>query len=215
MSNPYQVVKDFEKALCDYTGSKYAVTTNSCTMALLLSVAWHHRNNPPTPMIDEYGSPFIDRCHVEIPSLTYVSVPMAIWWAGGRPTFRDEAWSGAYELKPLNVYDSARRFTSGMYVPGQFQAVSFHASKICGDTQGGALLHDNDEADAWLRRARFDGRTEGVAPKDDNFTQIGWHCYMSNDVAARLLLKLYSLPKHNADLPNDDYADLSQMDIFK
>ena len=217
MVNPYQVVKDFEKALCDYTGAKYAVTTNSCTMALLLSVAWHldlrnSLNWLREPAATLYGD---SRQRIEIPSRTYVSVPMSIWWAGGRPTFRDEAWTGAYQLKPLNVFDSARRFTSGMYVPGQFQAVSFHASKICGDTQGGAILHDNDEADAWLRRARFDGRKEGVAPKDDNFTQIGWHCYMSNDVAARLLLKLYSLPKHNADLPNDQYPDLSLVSIFK
>jgi hypothetical protein len=51
------------------------------------------------------------------------------------------------------------------------------------------------EADAWLRRARFDGRTEGVAPKDDTFEQLGWHCYMSADVAAALLLKLHSLPQ--------------------
>ena len=92
---------------------------------------------------------------------------------------------------------------------------SFHASKTLGDTQAGCILHDNHEADAWLRRARFDGRTEGVAPKDDTFTQIGYHCYMSPDVAARLLLKLAVLPKHNEPLPNDDYPDLSTMEIFK
>lgn len=37
--NPFQVVKDFERALCEYTGAPYAVTTTSCTMALLLAVA--------------------------------------------------------------------------------------------------------------------------------------------------------------------------------
>ena len=129
-----------------------------------------------------------------------------------------------YQLRPLPVWDSARRFSSKMYecisqceagATGQMVCVSFHASKILGDTQGGAILHDSYEADAWLRRARFDGRTEGVAPKDDTFTQIGYHCYMSPDVAARLLLKLYSLPLHNEPLPNDDYPDLSTLEIFK
>lgn len=201
--NPYQVVRDFEAALCQYTGAKYAVTTNSCTMALLLAVAWHLRNQPKG---------FIE---VSIPKRTYVSVPQSIIHASGQLAFRDESWIGAYQLKPLPVLDSARRFTSGMYRAGQFQCVSFHASKILGDTQGGAILHDNDEADAWLRRARFDGRTEGVAPKDDTFSQVGWHCYMSNDVAARLLLKLSVLPKHNEPLPNDDYPDLSEMEIFR
>jgi len=38
---------------------------------------------------------------------------------------------------------------------------------------------------------------------------------MSPDVAARLFLKLSVLPKDNEDLPNDDYSDLSTLEIFK
>lgn len=217
MKNPYQIVQDFEQAVCDYTGAPYCVAVNSCSMALLLAVAWHLRRAPGLPGDSAWRS-------VEIPKRTYISVPMSIIHAGGRPTFRNEQWEGAYQLWPLPVWDSARYFSGGMYAnsayfdmrePGAMVCVSFHASKTLGDTQGGAILHDNQEADAWLRRARFDGRTEGVAPAHDTFTQIGWHCYMSNDVAARLLLKLHSLPRHNDDLPNDDYPDLSIMEIFK
>jgi pseudaminic acid cytidylyltransferase len=67
--------------------------------------------------------------------------------------------------------------------------VSFHWSKTLGEfRQGGAILHDNEEADAWLRRARFDGRTEGVAPKDDTSTLLGVALlHGPADVAARLL----------------------------
>ena len=214
--NAYQVVRDFEKALCDYTGAKYAVTTNSCTMALLLATKYCIDDarakglwNIPLPP------------QISIPKRTYVSVPQSIIHAGGQPVFRDENWIGRYQLKPLPVWDCARSFTSPManWVHGGaapiMLCVSFHATKILGDTQGGAILHDNDEADAWLRRARFDGRTEGVAPKDDTFKHLGWHCYMSPDVAARLMLKLSVLPKHNEPLPNDDYPDLSQLEIFK
>jgi len=98
---------------------------------------------------------------------------------------------------------------------GGFHCVSFHASKILGDTQGGAILHDDPVADKWFRKARFDGRTEGVHPTDDTFDVLGYHCYMSPDVAARLFLKLSVLPKDNEDLPNDDYPALDQMEIFK
>lgn len=216
MKNPYSIVRDFEEGLCEYTGAKYAVTTNSCTMALLLAVAWHKLifYKKPRPWLG-VANQDKESFDIDIPKRTYVSVPMAVIHAGGQPRFTDCGWSGAYRLNPLPVVDSARRFTSGMYCPGQMQCVSFHASKILGDTQGGAILHDDPEADAWLRRARFDGRTEGVAPKDDDFTQIGWHCYMSVDVAARLLMKLRTLPLHNPDLPNDDYPDLSKLEIFK
>ena len=234
MSNPFDVVRQFEQELCRYTGAPFAVTTNSCTNALLLAVAWHLRDHKLRPM-EMASIPFQD-CELEspnnvrnrmynaalklfeinIPKRTYVSVPMSIIHAGGWPTFRDEEWIGEYRLRPLPVWDSARLFTSGMYNKMRiFQCVSFHASKTLGDTQGGAILHDDPEADAWLRRMRFDGRTEGVAPRDDDFREVGYHCYISADVAARLLLKMNSLPRHNEPLPNDDYPDLSELSIFK
>jgi len=201
------------------------VTTNSCTMALLLAVAWHLRERRAWSLIGEEMRISSDKEFkqvIEIPKHTYISVPQSIIHAGGRPVFRDEEWRGAYQLKPLPVWDSARWLTSGMWIdkmfdegaPLQMICLSFHASKILGDTQGGAILHDNPEADAWLRRSRFDGRTEGVAPKDDTFNHIGYHCYMSPDVAARLLLKLSVLPKHNEPLKNDAYPDLSKIAAF-
>jgi dTDP-4-amino-4,6-dideoxygalactose transaminase len=219
MNNAHGITREFEAALCEYTGAPYAVVVNSCTMALTLAVAralhgkyWTRPNA------------WREDCEpaVSVPERTYVSVPMAIIHAGGRPVFRSEEWLGCYQLKPLPVWDCARMFTSGMYGdhdiehgPGTMQCVSFHASKILGDTQGGAILHDDPEADAWLRRARFDGRKEGVAPKDDHDLIVGWHCYISPDVSARLLNKLCVLPKHNEPLPNDDYPDLSTLRCFK
>lgn len=219
----HQVTKDFERALCEYTGAPYAVAVNSCTMALLLAVTWHMRGigswlkeceKTIAESLPSDSANFRMNLKVEIPKRTYVSVPMSIVHAGAKPTFRDESWSGAYQLKPLPVWDSARRFTSGMYRSG-FVCVSFHTSKILSDTQGGAILHDDPAADIYFRKARFDGRTEGIAPKDDLFDTLGYHCYLSPDVAARLLWKLSVLPKHNKDLPNSDYPDLSLCPLFK
>ncbi len=217
--NPHQVVKDFEAAIGEYTGAPYVVCVNSCTMALLLAVKWHLRNIGWYCAGDK-------RLNVEIPKRTYVSVPQSIIHAGGRPTFRDKEWSGFYRLAPLLVWDSARWFSSEMYrtitefdpgthSTGGMVCLSFHASKTLGLEQGGAILLDDPEADAWLRRARFDGRTEGVAPKDDHFDMVGWHCYLNPSTAAQGILRLHSLPRHNAPLPNDPYPDLSQMEIFK
>ena len=215
--NPHQVTKDFEKALCEYTGAPYAVAVNSCTMALLLAVAWHLRHGEKNPLHPDWRG----EQRVEIPKRTYVGVPMSIIHAGGLPTFRDEDWLGAYQLRPLPVWDSARWFFRGMYGNLTYPSLqgmvctSFHWSKTLGIQQGGAILHDDPEADRWLRRARFDGRQEGVAPKDDTFPQLGWHCYMSPEVAAEGLMRLSFLPKHNEPLPNDEYPDLSQLPIFR
>lgn len=196
MPDAFAVVRDFERAVAEYTGAPYCVAVNSCTAALLLACAWHKVET------------------VEIPKRTYVSVPMSIIHAGGKVRFRDEQWTGHYQLKPYPILDSARRFTSGMYSsPGFFHCVSFHWSKILGIQQGGAILHDNDAADKWFRKARFDGRTEGVEPKHDTFI-LGWHCYMSPEIAAEGLVRLSFLPKHNDPLPNSDYPDLSLVPLF-
>jgi len=209
--NPHHVTEVFERRIADYTGAPYAVAANSCTMAILLACAWHVQWPPRA-----FGDASIRRrLHpFSLPRPGYISVPQSIIHAGGRIVFRDEEWSGAYQLAPYPVWDCARRFTSGMYRKGQHMCVSFHASKVLGLEQGGAILHDDPVADEWYRRARFDGRTPGVHPRQDSFDMIGWHCYMNPSTAAQGLLRMHSLPLHNADVPNDDYPDLSTLPCF-
>lgn len=212
--NPYQVVRDFESALCEYTGAKYAVAVTSCTMALLLACKWHDRDRVRS---ETHLDPF-DRRVITIPRHTYVGVPMSIIHAGFDVEFEDFKWVGSYQLKPSPVWDSARYLNSRMYLmfpKGAKACLSFHWSKHLAIGQGGAILHDDDEADAWFRKMRFDGRTEGVAPRNDNISMIGYHCYMSPRDAADGISRLAVLPKHNAPLPNDDYPDLSKLEIFK
>ena len=205
-THPYKVVADFEQALCDYTGAPKAVTVTSCTMALLLAAKlfpWRV---------------------VRVPKRTYVSVPMSVRHAGHDVLFDDIDWLGFYQLAPLPVFDSARWFSKGMFehIASQFPhlphiaiCVSFHATKTLGLEQGGAILHNfPNSTDVRLRRLRFDGRTVGLAVKDDNITEIGYHAYISPSVAAMGLLKLSVLPAINPPLPNDDYPDLSKYNIF-
>lgn len=192
MSNPFAVVKQFEADLCEYTGARFAVTTTSCTMSTLIAC--------------EYLN--VDR--VTIPKRTYISVPQSIMRAGGFVQFEDIEWSGIHQLKPYPIFDSARRFTRNMYMPGTFMCLSFHITKILQlSGGGGAILHDDPVADPILRRMRFNGRAEGVHPKDDDFQVFGYNCYMYPDDAAEGIRRLSILPKVNPDLPVSDYSDLS------
>ncbi len=170
-------------------------------MALLLACAWFKYRDGPMS--------------VSIPKRTYVGVPMSIINAGHSVEFRDEEWRGKYRLDPLPIWDSARWLTSGIHLPREMTCLSFHWRKHLAVSQGGMILHDDPEADEWLRRARFDGRREGVDPKEDVFDFVGWHCYMGPEVAASGLIRLQSLPKHNEPLPPDGYPDLSNAPAFQ
>jgi len=186
----------FEGAVAEYCGAPYCVAVSSCTAALHLACAW---------------------CKVGlvgIPKFTYVGVAQSVINSGVGIQFTNQKWVGDYQLYPYDIWDSARWFTSGMYTEGEFRCVSFHASKTLGIEAGGAILLDDPKADAWLRSARHDGRTPAMDLKDDNIIQ-GWHYLMNPSTAAQGILKLYSLSKHNSPLPNDDYPDLSKMEIFK
>lgn len=208
MIDAFKVVRDFEKAVADYTGAPEVVAVNSCTNGLFLVLKYL------------WGRVLCN--DIQIPEQTYLSVPMQIHHAGFNVSFRDVNWSGMYQLDPLPLWDSARRFTRNMFMdtpyvgnPYKYIVTSHHHSKILGATQGGCILHNDPDFDKWARRARFDGRAEGVAPKDDKDLVLGYHMYMSPDTAAQLLWKLSKLPANNPDLPWDDYPDLSTFEVFK
>lgn len=202
MSNPFKVVDQFEEALCDYTGAKYCVATTSCTSALLLSMLWKMQKYDETTSI-------------EIPKRTYIGVAMSIINAGYNIKFNDDSWWGSYLLGPSTIRDSARLLTSGMYVSGEYTCLSFHWSKHLAIGQGGAILHDDLEADKFFRRARFDGRDTMTPPKHDMTDVVGHHCYMMPRDAAEGLTRLFYLPHQNDPLPNSDYPDLSQVPAIK
>lgn len=113
------------------------------------------------------------------------------------------------------MIDSARYLSSGMYQAGTYTCLSFHWAKHLGIGQGGCILHDNPEADEELRRMRFDGRTEGVAPHEDRFTVPSFHAYLMPRDAAEGLTRLALLPRFNEPLPWDNYPDLSKCEAFK
>ena len=201
-ASPYRVVEMFERELTDYTGAPLVATTTSCTSALLLSLRWYAENN-------------LTQDNILIPKKTYVGVAQSILNAGFEVNFDNLPWLGAYELFPSKIWDYARWFTSGMYhKQNGFACTSFHWTKTLAIGQGGAILHNDHFAQEFFLKARFDGRTPGIAPQYDSFIR-GDHCYMSPRDAAEGLSRLAVLPDHNEPLPNDDYPDLSQYPIFK
>jgi len=101
----YRITEMFEAELARYTGAPHVVAVDSCTSALMLCL---HRERVAGTTID-------------LPSCTYMSVPCAVIQAGARIRWRKpphRVLSGVYPLGGTRIFDSALRFTAGMYWPG-------------------------------------------------------------------------------------------------
>ena len=187
----------FEEEVAHYTGAPFAVSLNSCTNALLLCCKYEKVRE------------------VTIPARTYLSVPQSILHAGGKVKLEDIEWQGAYQLKPYNIYDAAKRLTSDMYVSGTHMCLSFHIKKHLKIGKGGMILTDSKQAYEWFKKARYEGRSE-VRYQDDEIEINGWNMYMTPEQAARGLMLMQNYPKQVPDIPEDPpYRDLREFPFLK
>lgn len=195
----YRITEEFEQRVAEYTGAPFAVAVDSCTSALFLCLKWKQLSGQI----------------IQIPSHTYMSVPCAVINSGNYVEFYGSSrkLTGEYELGTTGIYDSALRFTSGMYRPGKLQCLSFSGpSKILKLSKGGMILTDDEEAYKWFKKARFVGRNE-KSYHEDSFDMIGWNMYLLPELATRGLLLMEGMPDHNDDL-SLPYPDLSQFPIY-
>ncbi len=213
MSGP---VEAFEGALCDYTGATYAIAVKRCCIALKGCMEYLRLSQS----FDLFKQ---DPNYILLPRYTYEFVPQTLVRSGFLVDCIGTPWTGGYQLWPYPVWDYARRFHPYMYVPGQYQCLSFHTSKILScDTEGGAILCDDPKADDWLRQWRDDGRDRSGYFHGRRL--IGESGSMYSNTAEALRRKLHwireyqNVPGHPyypngpRDLPNSDYPDLSKTD---
>lgn len=162
-SNPFDAVKDFEHKIAHFTGAPYAIVTDSCTHAIEIAFRLTFSGT-----------------HVSFPSRTYLSVLMTMEKLGIDYTLTDEEWTGEYEFKGSQIWDSARLFKRHMYRDGIVQCVSFGRTKPLEIGRGGCLLTDNKELYIAASRMRMDGRDIfKFSPWINQETfDLGFHYYM-------------------------------------
>lgn len=199
MKNAFGVVEEFENRVAAYAGARHAVAVDCCTSAIFLSLKYLQTVSSALPR------------EITLPARTYVSVPMACIHAGFRVRFEDFDWKGIYQIRPLNVFDGAKRFRRGMY-EGGLHCLSFHAKKLLNIGRGGMVLTDDEHAAKWLRKARYDGR-EGRPYPQEEISMLGWHCYLQPEQAARGLL-LLDVFAEGQDDQEEDYPDLRTFPVF-
>jgi len=197
--NAYQVVRDFEKAIAEFTGAPFAVSIESCSAAIFLCCLYCKVKDINEAIIPKY---------------TYPSVPSSIINVGGRVAFEDVDWQerGYYRLRNTIIIDSAKCLRRNMYIKNYLMCLSFHGKKILPIGRGGMILTNSRVAYEWFKIARFDGRHERTLD-GDNLVMVGWNMYMTPEQAARGLELLQWLPDKNIASP-DSYQDLSKYEFY-
>ena len=200
IQDPWDIVDAFEDKIAKYSGSKYAVSCDSCTNAMFMCLKY----------LNAKGT-------ITLPKKTYLSVPGLVIHSGCKIQFRDIEWSGVYKLDPYPIVDGATRFTEGMYEKGTFHCLSFHIRKILAIAKGGMILTDDKKAAEWFKLARYEGRNNRE-PHDSigDINLLGWNFYMPPEQAARGIEVFNNIKKVNKDSGGSwKYKDLSNYTAWK
>lgn len=193
----FNVVTEFENKVAEFFEAPYAVAVDSCTHGVELAL----RYTKATSIVS--------------PHRTYLSIPFLAEKLGLERTWQDIEWTDYYYVTP-NVIDAAVLWKPGSYVKNTFMGISFQFQKHLSLGRGGILLMDNEEAAIQIKKMSYDGRLPNIPWRDQDIDTLGYHYYMTPEIAQ---LGLDKLPKAIETAPRQwvvtDWPDLTQMKIFK
>lgn len=193
----FQEVTKFENELAKFFGAPYAISIDSCTHGVELSL--------------RYTNAKIITC----PKRTYLSIPFLANKMNLELKWKDENWTDYYYLTH-NVIDAAVLWKANSYIPNTFMSISFQYQKHLSLGRGGVILTDNLDAATQLKKMSYDGRLPNIPWRNQNIDTYGYHYYMTPETAT---LGLEKLQKAIETPPKQwvitDWPDLTQMNIFK
>jgi dTDP-4-amino-4,6-dideoxygalactose transaminase len=193
----FQAVTEFENKIAEFFGSPYAIAVDSCTHGVELALRY--------TQVD----------HITVPKHTYLSIPFLANKLWIDLFWKDENWVDYYYLTD-KVIDAAVLWKPNSYTPGTFMGVSFQYQKHLSLGRGGIILTDNKEAAIQLKKMSYDGRLPNIPWREQNINTIGYHYYMTPEIAQLGLEKLSeAINTPPRQWVVNDWPDLTQMDIFK
>lgn len=192
----FNVVTDFEKQIAEFFGAPYAIAVDSCTHGVELALRYTGEKE------------------ILVPKRTYLSIPFLANKIGLDLFWKDEQWVDYYYLTH-NIIDAAVLWKKDSYIPNTFMGLSFQFQKHLSLGRGGMLLTDNEEAAIKIKKMSYDGRLPELPWRDQDIDIIGYHYYMTPEIAQ---LGLDKLPAAIKNTPKQwvvtDWPDLTQMKIF-
>jgi hypothetical protein len=168
----FTTVTQFERAIADYFGAPEAVAVDCCTHAVELALRYKKIT------------------HATCPTHTYISIPFTLEKCQVQWTWDHRPWSGWYELGDTGIVDAATWFCKDGYIQGKWMALSFQFKKHLKLGRGGMLLLDDHRAAEDLRAMAYDGRERYGLWAPQEISMVGYHYYMTPEMAHEGLEKL-------------------------
>jgi len=193
----FNIVEEFEKSIADFYNAPYAVAVDCCTHALELSL--------------RHKGILSSTC----PTRTYISVPFTFKKLGIKWLFDNYAWQDYYFLGNTNIVDAAVYWKKDGYIPNTLMCLSFQFKKHLNLGRGGAILCDDEQDYHSLKKMSYDGRVSNIPWAEQNIDTVGYHYYMTPEIAE---IGLKKLPKASLLVPkkwsSEDYPFLPEMKVF-
>lgn len=190
-------VREFEYEVSNFFSAPYAIATDCCTHAIELCLRLTKHNN------------------VTCPTNTYLSVPMTFEKLGLNWAFFHQYWKDYYYIGNTNIIDAAVYWKEDGYIPNTMMCLSFQFKKHLNIGRGGMILLDNYDQYSQLLKMRYDGREDDIPWADQDINTLGYHYYMTPEMAQIGLDKLKvarnTKPKQWSW---ENYPDISKMKVF-
>lgn len=194
----FEVIEQFEKEIAMFFGAPHAVAVDCCTHAIELCL--RHQQIK----------------HYTVPKRTYLSVPFLADKLGITFEWRDEKWQDYYYLGGTNIIDAAVLWQRDSYIPNTFMCISFQYRKHLSLGRAGIILTDSKKDAIILKKMSYDGRLPNIPWRDQDIETIGYHYYMTPEMAE---IGLRKLPEAIKTEPKKwvvtDWPDLTEMKVFK
>ena len=193
----FETVTNFEKKIAEFFGSPFAVAVDSCTHGIELCLRYNNVKS------------------INVPKQTYISIPFLAKKLNLGLEWRTQNWKDFYYIS-YSVIDAAVLWRPNSYIPKTFMSISFQYQKHLSLGRGGMILTDNQEAATKLKKMSYDGRLPNIPWKEQNIDMVGYHYYMTPEIAEEGLIKL---PTAILNKPKEwtinDWPDLTKLEIFR
>jgi dTDP-4-amino-4,6-dideoxygalactose transaminase len=191
------MIEEFESKIAEFFGSPYAVAIDSCTHGLELCLRYTGHDN------------------ILVPTRTYISVPMTLIKLGLDWGWKEEEWSDYYYLDNTNIIDAAVLWGENTYIPNTFMCLSFQFRKHLSLGRGGMILLQDKHDYNQLKKMSYDGRDFNKPWAEQDISTMGYHYYMTPEMAEIGIKKLNTAKKiPGKKWSYKDYPYLTNMSVF-